>query len=59
MKPFAMGEFFDKIQIFPGVDIALYVENGSLKSRKSVAITSDSGTILTKISSTSQVRAGK
>jgi len=54
-----MGEFFDKIQIFPGVDIALYVENGSLKSRKSVAITSDSGTILTKISSTSQVRAGK
>jgi hypothetical protein len=25
-----MGEFFDKIQIFPGVDIALYVENGSL-----------------------------
>jgi hypothetical protein len=25
-----MGEFFDKIQIFPGVDIALYVKNSSL-----------------------------
>jgi hypothetical protein len=25
-----MGEFFDKIQIFPDVDIALHVENGSL-----------------------------
>jgi len=25
-----MGEFFDKIQIFPDVDIALYVENRSL-----------------------------
>jgi len=24
-----MGEFFDTIQIFPVVDIALYVENGS------------------------------
>jgi hypothetical protein len=39
-----MGEFFDKIQIFPD-DIALYVENGS-QSRASVAITPDSGAIL-------------
>jgi len=29
-----MGEFFDKIQIFPDVDIALYVENGSLSPRR-------------------------
>ena len=45
LKPFAMGEFFDEIQIFPDVDIALYVENGS-QSRASVAITPESGAIL-------------
>jgi len=45
LKPFAMGEFFDEIQIFSDVDIALYVENGS-QSRASVAITPESGAIL-------------
>lgn len=58
LKPFEICEFFDRVQIFPDVDIAQYVENWFSWSRACEAITSDSGTILlTKIWSTSQVRA--
>jgi hypothetical protein len=41
-----MGEFFDKIQVFPDADIALHVENGSLSPARLWQSRQDSGTIL-------------